>query len=264
MTTEGSAAEGAEEGAHKAPVSSQERDYDAEAREDGWRPKEEWTGKPENWKDAKTWVERGDTHKRLSTIEERIEKEVSARVSKMEKVTEATIARLTKAHQQDIANLKAARREAVKEGNVDLVEQYDEAIEKQQSEAPLTDDPKAERDKAEQAFANAHPWYGTNRKMTAFARGISQDLAASDPNMTFENNIKAVLVAVQEEFPEYFNKPAANGHAAVDGGSDDPSPAPKAGSLFAKLPPEAKAQAAKDVKAGHYKTTEEWAKVYLQ
>ena len=33
--------------------------------------------------------------------------------------------------------------------------------------------------------------------------------------------------------------------------------------LFAKLPPEARSQAKKDVDAGLYKNSEEWAKVYF-
>jgi hypothetical protein len=261
----GEAGSDVKEGAHEAPVSSQDRDYETEARDQGWRPKEEWTGKPDNWKDAKTWVEFGDTNKRLSTIEQRIEKEVSDRVGKMEKMFSAQAARLQATHDREMASLKAERKAAIKDGDVALVERYDAEIDKRENQAPLTDDPKAERDKAEKAFADANPWYGPNRKMTAFAKGYSQDLASGNPDMSMADNIKAVLTAVHEEFPEYFDKkPAANGHAAVDGGSDSPGgPAPKKDSLFAKLPPEAKAQCAKDVKAGIYPNNEEWAKAFL-
>jgi hypothetical protein len=269
-TTEGGEAAELEttNGAHEAPVSSQdkssERDYEAEAREQGWRPKEEWTGKPDNWKDAKTYVEWGDTNKRLSSIESRIEKEVSERVGKMEKMFSTQAARLQETHKREIASLKAERKEAIKDGNVELVERYDAEIEKREEQAPLTDDPKSKQAEAEKGFATANPWYGQNRKMTAFAKGYSQDLASADPNLSFEDNIKEVLKAVREEFPEYFDKkPAANGHAAVDGGSESPGAAPKNTPLFNKLPPEAKAQCAKDVKAGLYPNNEKWAEVYF-
>lgn len=245
-------AQGAEvEGAHEAPVSSQ---ADEElARKLGWIPEDEFKGdrKPERFKSAREFIE--DTPQSVLKLLERVEKQSEAklaeRLSKIEKVNEATIARLSKLHEQDIANLKAGRREAVKEGNVDLVEKYDEAIEKQQKEAPLTDDPKAERDKAEQAFADANLWYGPNRKMTAFARGLSGDLYNANPKLSFADNIKAVLVAVHEEFPEYFDKkqPAANGHAAVDGGSENGG-SPSRNDPFAKLSQAERKKAESDMK----------------
>lgn len=256
------------EAAAKAALSSPDkggtgRDYESEAREQGWRPKEEWTGKPENWKDAKTYVESGDTASRLSRMEERIEKEVAARVAKLEKVTEASLKRIDRAHKEELAALKASRREAVKAGNVNLVDQYDAEIEKREEEAPLTDDPKKDRAAREQAFADANPWYGPNRKMTAFARGHSQDLANADPNLSWEDNIKQVLVAVREEFPEYYDKkPAANGHAAVDGGSENPGGRQRSGKSAADLPSEAKELGAMLVKSGAFKTIEDYAKEY--
>jgi hypothetical protein len=250
-------------GASEAPVSS-ERDYEAEAREQGWRPKEEWTGKPENWKDAKTFAEWGDTNKRLSKIEERIEREVADRVAKIEKVHIKTVERLTKIHNDEITNLKAQKTEAVKAGNVKLVEAIDAEIDKRKDDAPLSADTKDDQTAAEEAFAKDNPWYGKNKRMTAFAKGISLELQQDNPNMSFGDNLKGVIKAVFEEFPDYFEKKAAaNAHAAVDGGSDSPGGAPSKSPLFAKLPPEAKAQCAKDVKQGVYKNNEEWAAAYF-
>ena len=69
---------------------------------------------------------------------------------------------------------------------------------------------------------------------------------------------------MREEFPEKFGaKTSGNGHSLVDSGGDFPGGANRAEPLFSKLPPEAKAQCVKDVKAGLYKNNEEWAKVYL-
>jgi uncharacterized protein involved in exopolysaccharide biosynthesis len=39
---------------------SEERNFEQEARQDGWRPQEEWNGDPEKWVDAETFVERGE------------------------------------------------------------------------------------------------------------------------------------------------------------------------------------------------------------
>jgi hypothetical protein len=254
-----------EEGATEAPVSSQDnRDWETEAREMGWVPEEEYKGerKPAKFKTAQEFVE--DIPPYVRKLLEKAESKAEERFKRLEKVHEKTVKKITAIHEQEMAGLKAQRKEAIKAGDVELVEQLDEELEKRRDDAPLTDDPKAKKAEAEKAFGEANPWYGSNRKMTAFARGISQDLAADKPDMTFDENVSLVLKAVREEFPEYFDiKPAANGHAAVEGGGNEPSPNGRAGPLFSKLPPEAKAQCAKDVKAGLYKNNEEWAKEYL-
>ena len=42
--------------------------YEGEAREMGWRPKEEWQGEPEKWRDAKEFVERGELYGKIDTV----------------------------------------------------------------------------------------------------------------------------------------------------------------------------------------------------
>ena len=37
-----------------------ENNYEAEAREQGWKPKEGYEGDPEKWRPAKEFVERGE------------------------------------------------------------------------------------------------------------------------------------------------------------------------------------------------------------
>ena len=41
--------------------------YDKQAREMGWRPKEEWEGEPEKWRDAKEFVERGELYGKIDS-----------------------------------------------------------------------------------------------------------------------------------------------------------------------------------------------------
>ncbi len=103
--------------------------------------------------------------------------------------------------------------------------------------------------------------------MTAFARGLSNDLAVAANEagrpLSYEENITEVLKAVREEFPEYFDKKTtANGHAAVDGGSD--TPAASRTDPLAKLPAEARAQAKDDLKKFPkiYPNAEAWVKAY--
>ena len=56
---------------------TEERDYEHDAQQEGWRPKEEWQGNPEQWVDAKTFVERGEKiagilKKKVDSLEQRL------------------------------------------------------------------------------------------------------------------------------------------------------------------------------------------------
>lgn len=271
MTTEAGTVEGAEKAAPEAAVLSQDdgHDWEAEARDLGWIPEAEFKGskKPERFKTAQEFVE--DIPPYVKKLLERQEKKLSERVANIEKVNSKTIERLTTIHKQEVADLKAQKKQAIADGDVDLVEKLDDKLDKIRDEAPLTDDPKAKKAAAEKAFGDANPWYGSNRKMTAFARGLSNDLAnaatEAGKSMSYEENITEVLKAVREEFPEYFEKKpttTANGHAAVDGGSDTPAASGK--DPLAKLPAEARAQARDDMKKFPkiYPNAQAWVDAY--
>lgn len=269
MTTAEAAESGTVEdttAAAQAAVSSQDddKDYEAEAREMGWVPEEEFKGDrpPKVFKSARQFLE--DIPPYVKKLLERQEAKFSDRVAKLEKVNDRTVAKITAIHNQEIADLKAAKTAAVKEGDVGEVERLDAEIDKRKNDAPLTDDPKAVKAAAEKAFGDANPWYGSNRKMTAFARGLSNDLSVENPNLTYEDNIAAVLKAVREEFPEYYDKKTtANGHAAVDGGSENPGGSNKSSPL-AKLSAEERAKAKDDMKKFPkvYPDEAAWLKAY--
>lgn len=237
------------------------RDYEAEATEQGWRPKEEWTGKPENWKDAKTYVEHGDVAAKLS----RMEKDFEKRVERIEKMNGKTIEQLQRQHAKELAELKAEKREAVKSGDVDAVEKLDAAIERHKDAAPdkePAEDPAA----VQEAWVSKQEWWDKDEEMTAFAIGMSQNILKKNPDITMSENLQKTEEALRKKYPEKFGgkrEAGANRDAPVDSGGAFPNARPSTNTLFAKLPPEAKQQCAKDVKAGLYKDNESWAKVYF-
>lgn len=240
--------------APEAAVSSQEsgktaeRDYEAEAAEQGWRPQEEWTGKPENWKDAKTFVEYGEVNNRVF----KVEKDYAERFKKLEAVTSKTIARLQAAHEKEMAALKAERREAIKTGNIEEVERIDGELEELRDAAPANREdagtnsiPVAgspEHVKLIRDFNRANPWMIEEPDMAEYAERFSERNAAMNDGITFAENMRATEAAVRKKFPNYFanTKTAANGHAAVDLGGSFPGAPLKAGKGFADLPAEAK------------------------
>jgi hypothetical protein len=117
-------------------------ELDAQAREMGWRPKEEFKGSEDKWVDAKTFVDRGEhvlpivkatadrLRKDLAT-----ERERTAGLEAAVKAGQESIAALEKYHQDDVkqkvnkarADLKEQLKAAKKAGDVDAeVELTDE------------------------------------------------------------------------------------------------------------------------------------------
>lgn len=266
------------------------RNYEAEAREMGWVPETEWKGdkKPKKFLSAEEFVERGETvipilRKKLKEQEG----EFADRLSRLEKMTDKTVAKLLAEHKKEVDALKTERRDAIKAGDVDAVERIDKRMDDLKAEDPAKMVEKAEEAKPAEkpkyvgedgkpvpkeqvTWIEKNPWFTSEFDMNEYAVKISKFNAAGNPDISFEDNMKLVEAAVRKKFPDYFadksgtdDKPAANGHAAVDGGGSFPGAVKSKATLYSKLPAEAKKMAEQDIAKGLYKTGEEWAKAYF-
>ena len=64
------------------------RDYEAEARGMGWRPKGEFKGDPRNWKDAKSYVEDGGRYVGLLRAEnKRLTEDIEKRAERVKQAS---------------------------------------------------------------------------------------------------------------------------------------------------------------------------------
>jgi hypothetical protein len=239
------------------PAQSSERDFEAEARDMGWRPKEEWTGKPEHWKDAKTYVEFDVVANRLT----KAEREFNERLAKIEKVNAKTIEKLQASHAKEVAELSANRKEAIRAGDVDAVEQIDQQLADLKADAP--DKTPARTDEQVQAeWIAKNPWYEADEDLATLALGYSNKIRSVD--LSLEENLKRTEEYIKKKYPDRFGGTtrAANGHAAVDGGGMAPG-AMKTDPL-SKLPNEARAQAKADMTKfpKMYPSAEAWIKAY--
>lgn len=203
-------------------------DVEAQAREIGWAPKEDWTGDPERWMPADEFVARN----------ERI-------LGKADKIAKAEIARLEKAMQEQADEFKAtvsdvkamvsnAERRGYEKGVQEALkraraaaaagdtEAYDDAMkeivdlqgEMQKAADKPKDEKKSQITDAEAAFRKANTWYDDDIKMTAYADSIAQTVARkgrhAGPTKAFFEDLAA---AVRAEFPDRFgddgDRPAA-------------------------------------------------------
>lgn len=234
--------------------------YQEQALEMGWRPKEEWAGDPEDFVDAKEFVQRKSFYDRISTQSAEI-KELKKTLSEFSdhfrKVEDYT-------RKQVLDELRAAKREALEVGNTDEVIRIDEAItDFKVNEKEL--ERQKEAKKAAEANAPApelvewqtrNKWYTTNAEMTKYANVIAAGLVASNPNGDRVEILKEIEREVRARFPDEFKSKRRESAPAVE--SSTTHAKPKADKLVGT--PEEMAIARRFVKAGIYKDEAEYIK----
>lgn len=283
MTEEAQAAAAEKEvnkAADEAAVSSQEqggqeqsRDFEAEAKEIGWVPETEFKGPKDKWKPAQQFVEDGErilpiVQSQLRREREEREKEKAdfqKRLDRLDRTTKSSIERLKKQHQAEIDRIQQQKLAAVEAGDTTeyrRLDQQEKALVDTKFDAPE----EAEDQSAVQSeWMARNQWYSTDFDKADEATRYSQWIAQKNPSITLKDNLAQTEAHMREKYPELYGgqkRLAANGHAAVDGGGSFAA-APRKEGIAAKLPPEARAQAEKDVKDGLYKSVDEWSKVYF-
>lgn len=268
------------------------------AKEMGWAPKEEWRGNPEQWIDADVFVERGETlmpilkanNRKLTTELQHTRSQLSeaqriiqANTEAIEELKNFQSTDLRKQVEQQRKEIKTAIATARKEGNVEeeleLLDQLGEATKalaeptepakaKKPAAKPTEPEEKATDHPDWQAWARDNPWFGTDRRKTALAVGISDEMRA-DPQyngLTHRAFLDAVSAEVEKTLGGKSQTSKVEGGVGNGGGGGAASSS-RNGKSYANLPPEAKAacekQAARLVGEGRaYKTIEDWRKAY--
>lgn len=264
-------------------------EFEAEAREMGWKPQDKFRGNPEKWTSAKEFVEKGrhvlpivlDREKRiraelltkdaeLATLRETVKGQNTA--------LDAIEKKLSKIDQQAMirarATIAAEIKEARASGDVDaeiaaqdrMAELRNVADEKPAPKpAAKTDTPAI--DPALKSWMADNPWFGdqasadNRRKTTEFIR-IKEDLVEDG----FQGNVRQLVDAVEREYdkrhkPRTTDKVEGGGRSSGNGASSQKG--------YASLPKEAK-EACMDfadsiVGPGkRYKTVEDWQKKYAK
>lgn len=256
-----------------------ERDFEAEALEMGWTPKEQFRGDPAKFVDAKTFVEKGETfvpflkatNKKLQDRLAKTESDFDQRIKRMEDAQQRREKALKSTYDRELSRIKAEQRKAVAEGDTaafdvldkereELTKQADEAFAEARTEQPRNDAA------VEKEWIAENQWYRTDFELAAKANTYSRWLADNNSDMSLADNLKATEKYIREQHPDKFGgktKPKGNGHAGVDGGSSFPAaPFGKKVKGYADLPAEAKELCARDVADKLYKDRDEWAKEY--
>lgn len=193
--------------------------YEIDAREMGWRPKDEWEGDPEKWRDAKEFVERGELYGKIDTMGRELKETKKALRMLQEHHTKVKETEYKRA----VEELKALQKKHLEEGNSDG---YIETTE-------LLTDLRAEQ-KAREVVAEVTPkqsgvdprfidwvqensWYEKNQEMRDYADIIGQGYAAKHPGINPELVLKYVTKEVKSRFKDSFQNPNREKPTAVEG-----------------------------------------------
>lgn len=202
------------------------RDYEGEARKEGWVSETEWVAKgkdPALHKPAKDFVEAG----------ERIVPILKSRLTRMEKkfgALEESVARERKAtleamQQQNTINeakLKDALKQAVTKGDGDkVVELQDKLQEVRDSNKDIKHElsakPQNEPDPAFVEFLEENKWYSTDADLAAEADGIGASLYKRNPKMPLDELFAEVTKKVKKLNPEKFGRKPASPDSPSNG-----------------------------------------------
>lgn len=262
----------------------------AAAEKMGWIPPARFRGDPERFIDADQYIERGETV--LPIVKEhnkRLQAELEALRGESSKTAQALVAAQEAIEQIELRHSVATQR-AVERARAEVKEQLALASEAgdHRGVAELTDQltqlNKAE-EKAEEKpkvaapakfvppadlaeWNEENPWFGKDKRKTALALGIAQELREGGERSTG----RAFFDLVKEEVDKTLGGKEAPPRSdkvegARNGGSEEGRGSSRKG--YASLPADAKAQCDTDARqfvgpGKRYKTQDEWRKSYAE
>lgn len=253
-----------EEGEHVEEPQSREEVMEQKARQQGWKPFEEWDGDPEEWVNPETFLVRGELYDKIKKQNKTIN-ELNTVVDELkrhhQKVSEEEY---KKAYEQ----LKDQKKKAMEREDFDQVLEIDEKLAETRAQE------KAEPSESNQAQSSnpefeewrqkpENQWYDNNPVMRAAADRLAEEyVQRQNPNANFQELADYVTEQLKQEFPEKFKKQSNGANATVNeptyntSGNASNSKKPSAN----KLSPDQKQIGQKFVRQGVFKNLTEYAK----
>lgn len=216
-----------------------ERNYEAEAMEQGWVGKADWKGDPDKHVDAKVFVERGE--KISGILKSRLDKQeilikgLQATNKKFGEYHKQTLEKTQQDNATRVAELEAELAQAITDGDGQAYTKVNREISNIRSE-PVPIDDSAAWGQLAQAWANENQWYADNPKLRRYADGISDEIRAAgyDGQAYFSELTRQV----KSDFPEEFKNPNKSRPTGAET-EGEPAPSSKA-RTYDNLPADAK------------------------
>jgi len=256
-----------------------------EARLFGWVPKEEFRGSEDDWVDAEVFVKRGkeinpilrkNNELLMKKLDEKAKEidSIKASVEEFKKFQKESFERKTAEYDVQIAQLKSQKREAIAEGNGDLVVDIDDQIDslkeaqreakeaakakpepEQPAQVSIPDDPEL------QGWLNKNTWFGNDIEMTELANTLGSSVRKQFPHLTSRAFLEKLDDKIREYMPNKFLGNKAKGSAVDSSGSVRGSGSSSKKS-YDNLPDDAKQACDRFIKNGWIKSKQEYVDSY--
>ena len=242
---------------------AEERNYEEEAKAQGWKPEAEFNGDPEKWTDAKTFVEKGEKiagilKSRVERLEDRLENAERAN-REFGKYTKKQLEREKAKSQERIAELEARLAKAVTDGDGQAFTQLNNEINAERQNVPRDTDPNIEQQRVSEDWLKANPWYNTDADLQIYADGLAERVAGEGyQGRAYFNEITE---RVKARFPEKFENPNRKRANGVEDAGEIETKDSKQARTYENLPADAKA-ACDDFVSQGFISKEDYVKSY--
>jgi hypothetical protein len=256
-----------------------------EARLFGWVPKEEFRGSEDDWVDADVFVKRGkeinpilrkNNELLMKKLDEKAKEidSIKASVEEFKKFQKESFERKTAEYEVQIAQLKSQKREAIAEGNGDLVVDIDDQIDslkeaqreakeaakakpepEQPAQVSIPDDPEL------QGWLNKNTWFGNDIEMTELANTLGSSVRKQFPHLTSRAFLEKLDDKIREYMPNKFLGNKAKG-SAVDSSGSVRGSGSSGKKSYDNLPDDAKQACDRFIKNGWIKSKQEYVDSY--
>jgi len=218
-----------------------EVNFEDRARQDGWRPQEEWTGDPAKWVDAETFVKRGEQihsfqRGKISRLEDRVQAQ-EREIQEIREFRERELERVKAEKDSRIRELESQRAQAIENGDGAAFSMADREINTLREPEPA----RAPRDADEQTFqrymrewGEENTWYGSDEAMTGYADGVANRIVQD--GFTGPAFFTELERRVKREFSDRFQSSAGVPDVGVPG-NQGTAPG-SSGKGYDDLPPE--------------------------
>jgi len=200
-----------------------DRDYEKEAREQGWKPEDEFKGPEGKWTDSKTFVEKGE--KIAGILKSRLDRQDS-QIKQLQNANkefgdyQQTLLSKQKERNADLlAELEAQKATAITDSDGAAAVKIDREIDRVRQE--LTPPPPGngqQQNPLAEAWLMNNAWYNDNPKLKTYADGLAEVVERegySGPAYFTE-----ITRRVHEDFPEEFQNKRQTGANTVEEGGE--------------------------------------------
>ncbi len=225
-------------------MADNERNYEEEARKDGWVPKEEWKGdKP--WRDAKDFVERGEKiipilKNKVDRLTQDLAMTIKLNTDEVNRSRKEGYDRAKAEYDKALEELEEQEFTAVQEGkSEEYVKIKDKKKNLKEPKKPEEVKPDKQAPPEFLVWNEKNTWYNKDPEMTDYADFVGNKIRTDNPGLTAEDFYAKVEKRVRLTFPQKFTNSNRDAGNNVDS-SGNQVLHKKGKKTWSDLPPEAK------------------------